>query len=111
MMKVVSKVGRILGPRGLMPNPKLGTVTKDIKKVVDEQKAGKVEFRVEKGAIIHAPIGKRSFGSDKLRETFSTLMNAVQKARPAAAKGTYIRTIAISATMTPGVRVDVSPYR
>jgi len=111
MMRVVSKVGRVLGPRGLMPNPKLGTVTMDIKKVVEEQKAGKVEFRVEKGAIIHAPIGKRSFGSDKLSENFSALMNAVQKARPSAAKGTYIRSIAISATMTPGVRIDVSPYR
>lgn len=111
MMGQVSKLGKLLGPRGLMPNPKLGTVTFDVGKVVKEQKAGKVEFRVEKGAIVHAPIGKRSFGPQKLKENFETLMSAIQKAKPAAAKGTYIQNVSVSATMTPGVKIDHSIYR
>jgi len=111
MMSVVSKIGKILGPRGLMPNPKVGTVTKDVAKVIGELKAGKVEFRVEKGGIIHAPIGKRSFGKDKLMENYNTLVSAIRKAKPAAAKGTYIRAIAISSTMSPGVRIDTGIYR
>lgn len=111
MMGTVSKLGRTLGPRGLMPNPKLGTVTFDVGKVVQEQKAGKVEFRVEKGAIIHAPIGKRSFGAAKLQQNFQALLEAIQRAKPAAAKGAYIRAIAISATMTPSVKIETSVYR
>lgn len=111
MMGTVSKLGRVLGPRGLMPNPKLGTVTTDVGKVVQEQKAGKVEFRVEKGAIIHAPIGKRSFGPQKLKENFDALMGAIQRAKPAAAKGAYIRGLSISATMTPGIKIDTSIFR
>lgn len=111
MMGVVSKLGRVLGPRGLMPNPKTGTVTKDVGKAVSELKAGKVEFRTEKGGIIHAPIGKRSFGAEKLKENFAVLVDAIQKAKPAAAKGTYIRSLSISATMTPGVKIDTSVYR
>jgi len=111
MMGTVSKLGRVLGPRGLMPNPKLGTVTMEVGKVVQEQKAGKVEFRVEKGAIIHAPIGKRSFGPDKLKDNFNALVGAVQRAKPAAAKGAYIRGVAISATMTPGVKIDTSIFK
>lgn len=111
MMGTVSKLGRVLGPRGLMPNPKLGTVTMDVGKVVKEQKAGQVEFRVEKGAIIHAPIGKRSFGPKKLKENFDALVGAVGRAKPAAAKGAYIRGIAISATMSPSVRIDTSIFR
>ena len=108
MMSVVGKLGKVLGPRGLMPNPKLGTVTMDVKKAVTEQKAGKVQFRLDKAAIIHAPVGKRSFGAAKLRDNIKTLIDAINKAKPAAAKGTYLKTMAISATMTPGIRVDVT---
>lgn len=111
MMGMVSKLGKVLGPRGLMPNPKLGTVTFDVGKIVGELKAGKAEFRAEKGAIIHAPIGKRSFGPEKLKDNFTALMEAVQKSKPASAKGAYIRAIALSATMTPGVKVDTSTFR
>ena len=89
LMGEVSKLGRVLGPRGLMPNPKLGTVTFDVKKAVEELKAGKVEFRVDKTSNLHVPIGKASFGSDKLRENFTTLMESIIKAKPAASKGTY----------------------
>lgn len=110
MMSVVGRLGKVLGPRGLMPNPKLGTVTMDVAKAVNEAKAGKVEFRIEKGAIIHAPVGKRSFGKDKLKENIQALIEAIIKAKPAAAKGTYIKAMSISATMTPGIRVDVVPY-
>lgn len=110
MMGLVGKLGKVLGPRGLMPNPKLGTVTFDVTKAVNEQKAGKVEFRIEKASIIHAPVGKRSFGVSKLRDNIIALIDAVNKARPAAAKGTYIRGLAISATMTPGLRIDVSNF-
>ncbi len=110
MMSVVGRLGKVLGPRGLMPNPKLGTVTQDVAKAVSEAKAGKVEFRAEKGAIIHAPVGKRSFGREKLKENITALIDAIVKSKPAAAKGTFIRSMNVSATMTPGVRVDVTPY-
>lgn len=110
-MGFVSKVGRVLGPRGLMPNPKVGTVTFDVGKVVKELKAGKVEFKVEKAAIVHVPIGKRSFGAAKLKENFDVFMSAVLKAKPSSAKGTYIRSIAVSSTMSPGVRIDTNIYR
>lgn len=108
MMGVVGKLGKVLGPRGLMPNPKLGTVTFEVARAVAEQKAGKVEFRIEKGAIVHAPVGKRSFGPAKLKDNFLALLEAVNKAKPSAAKGTYIRSIAISATMSPGIRLDTA---
>ncbi|MBT3182564.1 MAG: 50S ribosomal protein L1 [Deltaproteobacteria bacterium] len=107
MMGVVGQLGKVLGPRGLMPNPKLGTVTMDVKKAVTEQKAGKVEFRIEKASIVHAPVGKRSFGVDKLKDNILALVAAINKAKPSASKGTYLRSMAISATMTPGIRVDV----
>lgn len=108
MMGVVGKLGKILGPRGLMPNPKLGTVTQDVKKAVMESKAGKVEFRIDKAAVVHAPIGKRSFGAEKLKENFMALVAALLKAKPAASKGTYLKSVAISATMSPSVRLDPS---
>jgi large subunit ribosomal protein L1 len=107
MMSVVGKLGKVLGPRGMMPNPKLGTVTPDVAKAVEEQKAGKVQFRIEKGAIIHAPVGRRSFGSEKLKDNINVLVDAINKAKPSASKGPYIVSMGISATMTPGVRVDV----
>lgn len=107
MMGVVGKLGKVLGPRGLMPNPKLGTVTMDVAKAVAEQKAGMVEFRIDKAAIVHAPVGKRSFGAQKLKDNIQALIEAVNKARPAAAKGTYIQSMAISSTMSPGIRIDV----
>lgn len=110
MMGVVGRLGKVLGPRGLMPNPKLGTVTMDIGKAVEEQKAGKVAFRIEKGAIVHAPVGKRSFGAAKLKDNILVLIEAIKKAKPSAAKGTYIKSMALSATMTPGIRVDVSQF-
>lgn len=108
MMKSVGKLGRILGPRGLMPNPKTGTVTFDVGRAVEEVKAGKVEFRVDKTAIIHAPVGKVSFPEDKLVDNVKTLVESVVKAKPAAAKGKYIKTIAVSSTMGPGVRIDLA---
>jgi large subunit ribosomal protein L1 len=108
MMGVVGKLGKVLGPRGLMPNPKLGTVTMDVAKAVAEQKAGKVEFRVEKASIVHAPVGKRSFGPEKLRDNIKALIDAINKAKPSSSKGIYIQALAISATMTPGIRVDVN---
>ncbi len=110
MMGVVGKLGKVLGPRGLMPNPKLGTVTFDVAKAVAEQKAGKVEFRVDKAAIIHAPVGKRSFGPAKLKDNIIALIDAINKAKPAAAKGTYLRSLALSATMSPGIRLDASQF-
>jgi large subunit ribosomal protein L1 len=110
MMSVVGRLGKVLGPRGLMPNPKLGTVTQDISRAVTEAKAGKVEFRTEKGAIIHAPVGKRSFSRDKLRGNIEALLDAIVKAKPAAAKGTYIKSMNVAATMTPGIKVDVASY-
>jgi large subunit ribosomal protein L1 len=108
MMKLVGRLGKILGPRGLMPNPKTGTVTFDVAKAVNEIKAGKVEFRVDKTAIVHAPVGKVSFGAEKLLENAKTLIDSVIKARPAAAKGRYVKSIALSSTMGPGVRVDLA---
>jgi large subunit ribosomal protein L1 len=110
MMSVVGRLGKILGPRGLMPNPKLGTVTMDVGKAVSEAKAGKVEFRTEKAGIIHAPVGKKSFGKEKLKENIGALLDAILKAKPAAAKGAYLRTMCITATMSPGIKVDTSPY-
>lgn len=107
MMGVVGKLGKVLGPRGLMPNPKLGTVTMDVTKAIAEQKAGKVEFRIDKASIIHAPVGKRSFGAAKLRENIIALLEAINKAKPSSSKGTYMRSMAISATMSPGIRIDV----
>ncbi len=108
MMGVVGKIGKLLGPRGLMPNPKVGTVTFDVGRAVNESKSGKVEFRVEKAGIIHAPVGKASFPADKLKENVLALVEALMKAKPSAAKGTYIRKICISSTMGPGVRLDIS---
>ena len=108
MMAVVSKVGKLLGPRGLMPNPKTGTVTFDIGKAVSECKAGKVSFKTEKAGIVHAPIGKVSFGADKIKENLHAFIDEVQKLKPTTSKGIYLRGLAISATMSPGVRVDVN---
>jgi large subunit ribosomal protein L1 len=107
MMKSVGKLGKILGPRGLMPNPKTGTVSFDVSKAVREIKAGKVEYRVDKTAIIHAPIGKVSFGPDKLLDNAKALIDSVLKAKPAAAKGRYVKSVALSSTMGPGVKVDL----
>jgi large subunit ribosomal protein L1 len=106
MMRVVGRLGKVLGPRGLMPNPKTGTVTTDVKRAVDEIKAGKVEFRVDKTGIIHAPFGKRSFGAEKLQENAAALVAAVLKAKPPAAKGKYVKSATVSSTMGPGIRVD-----
>jgi large subunit ribosomal protein L1 len=108
MMGIVGKLGRVLGPRGLMPNPKLGTVTPNVKQAVEEQKAGKVEYRVDKAGIIHCAIGKRSFDAEKLWQNASALIDTVLKAKPAVAKGTYMKKIAISTTMGPGLKVDPS---
>jgi large subunit ribosomal protein L1 len=107
MMKSVGKLGKVLGPRGLMPNPKTGTVTFEVGKAVREIKAGKVEYRVDKTAIIHAPVGKVSFGPDRLFENAKALIDSVLKARPAAAKGRYVKSISLSSTMGPGVKVDL----
>jgi large subunit ribosomal protein L1 len=110
MMRSLSKLGKILGPRGLMPNPKTGTVTMDIARAVQEVKAGKVEFRVDKTGVIHVPVGKASFASDKLLENANSLLQAVVKAKPAAAKGKYVRSVTLCSTMGPGVHLDVTPY-
>lgn len=109
-MGLVGRLGRILGPRGLMPNPKAGTVTPDIAKAVKEAKAGKIEYRLDKTNIIHCPIGKVSFGAEKLGENFDTLMEAIVKAKPAAAKGQYIRSVAIVSTMGPSVRISPAKF-
>ena len=106
MMGVVGRIGRILGPTGLMPNPKSGTVTMDVTKAIHDIKAGKVEYRVDKTNIVHCPIGKVSFGADKLLENLDTLMDAVIKAKPASAKGTYIKSMVVSTTMGPGVKFN-----
>ncbi|MGK5089131.1 50S ribosomal protein L1 [Bdellovibrionota bacterium FG-2] len=108
MMVAVSKIGKILGPRGLMPNPKLGTVTFDLAKAVKEQKLGKVEYRTEKAGIIHVGIGKKSFGAAKLQENFVALMSAIMRAKPPTSKGTYLKNITVSTTMSPGISVDPS---
>lgn len=111
LMKEVGKLGRILGPRGLMPNPKAGTVTMDVAKAVRELKAGKIEFRVDKTGNVHVPIGKRSFDHGKLVENFHALMDAIVRSRPSAAKGGYLRSVTVSTTMGPGIRVDPAPWR
>src|SRR3954453_12678335 len=110
MMRSVGKLGKILGPRGLMPNPKTGTVTVDVAKAVLEVKAGKVEFRVDKTGIIHAPVGKVSFSTDKLIENAASLISAVIKAKPAVAKGKYVRSATVCSTMGPGVAIDTTPF-
>ena len=106
MMGVIGRLGKVLGPKGLMPNPKAGTVTPDVAKAVKEAKAGKIEYRLDKTNIIHCPIGKASFGVEKLNENFTTLMNAIIKAKPASAKGQYIKSCVIASTMGPGVKVN-----
>jgi len=106
MMGLVGRLGRILGTRGLMPNPKVGTVTFDIERVVKELKAGRVEFRVEKAGIVHAPVGRVSFGPEKIRENVAALMELLMKLKPASAKGTYVRSVALSTTMGPSIRLD-----
>jgi len=110
MMRSVGKLGKILGPRGLMPNPKTGTVTVEVAKAVKEVKAGKVEFRVDKTGIIHAPVGKVSFSADKLVQNAEALITAVIKAKPAVAKGKYVKSTTLCSTMGPGVAVDTTPY-
>ncbi len=107
MMGLVGRIGKLLGPKGLMPNPKSGTVTMDVEKAVKEVKAGKVEYRLDKAAIIHVAIGKKSFGVEKLVENFTALMDAVVKAKPAAAKGQYVKSVVVASTMGPGVKVAV----
>ena len=110
-MGQIGQLGRVLGPRGLMPNPKAGTVTFDVGKAVRESKGGKIEFRVDKGGNVHAPIGKVSFEPDALATNFAALMDTLVRSKPTAAKGVYIRNVAISSTMGPGVSVDTTPYR
>lgn len=111
MMGVVGKLGKVLGPRGLMPNPKTGTVTMDVLKAVNELMAGRTEFRVDKAGIIHAPVGKVSFDADKLAENAKAVLDALMKAKPSTAKGTYMQKINLSATMGPAIKVDVAPFR
>jgi len=106
MMGVVGRLGRVLGPKGLMPNPKSGTVTFDVAKAINEIKAGKVEYRVDKTNIVHVPVGKASFGAEKLTENFEAMMRAIVKARPSAAKGRYLRSVALTSTMGPSVRLN-----
>ncbi|WP_300384760.1 50S ribosomal protein L1 [Clostridium sp.] len=108
MMGVVGRIGRILGPKGLMPNPKSGTVTFDVSKAIAEIKAGKVEYRVDKTSIVHCPIGKKSFGVEKLQQNFHVLMEALVKAKPAAAKGQYIKSVSVSSTMGPGAKINTT---
>jgi large subunit ribosomal protein L1 len=110
-MGQVGQLGRILGPRGLMPNPKAGTVTPDVTRAVRDTKAGKIEFRVDKGGNLHAPIGKVSFAVDALQTNFNALMETVVRSKPAAAKGVYIKNVVISSTMGPGITIDTTPYR
>lgn len=107
MMGVVGRLGKVLGPRGLMPNPKVGTVTADVGKAIRDAKGGKVEFRAEKAGIVHAPVGKASFPAEKLTENFNALMELVMKLKPSTAKGVYLKSATISATMTPGIKLDV----
>ena len=108
MMGVVGRLGKLLGPRGLMPNPKIGTVTMDVARAVKEQKAGKVEFRVEKAGIVHVPFGKASFDPEKLRANFTAIMEVIFKAKPQTAKGQYVRNVTVSSTMGPGVKIDLA---
>ena len=106
MMGVVGRLGKVLGPKGLMPSPKAGTVTMDVEKAVKEIKAGKIEYRLDKTNIIHCPIGKASFGAEKLTENFNALLNAIIKAKPAAAKGQYLRSVVVASTMGPGIKIN-----
>lgn len=106
MMGIVGRIGRVLGPKGLMPNPKAGTVTPDVAKAIADIKAGKIEYRLDKTNIIHCPIGKKSFGAQKLADNFNTLMAAVIKAKPSAAKGQYLRSVAVASTMGPGIKIN-----
>ena len=108
MMGLVGRIGRVLGPKGLMPNPKAGTVTPDVAKAIADIKAGKIEYRLDKTNIIHCPIGKKSFGAEKLTENFNALMGAVIKAKPAAAKGQYLKSVAIASTMGPGIKLNTA---
>ncbi len=108
MMDVVGRLGRVLGPKGLMPNPKSGTVTMDLTRAIAEIKAGKIEYRLDKTNIIHCPLGKASFGQDKLAENFKVLMDAVIRAKPAAAKGQYLRSVTITSTMGPGIKINTA---
>ena len=110
MMGVVGKIGRVLGPKGLMPNPKSGTVTKDVAKAITDIKAGKVEYRVDKTAIVHVIIGKKSFGKEKLMDNLGALMEALIKAKPSAAKGTYLKSVVVSSTMGPGVKINPTRF-
>lgn len=110
MMGVIGKIARLLGPKGLMPNPKSGTVTMDISRAISDIKAGKVEYRVDKTSIVHVPIGKKSFGVEKLQENLRVLMEAIVKAKPSAAKGTYLKSVVLSSTMGPGVRVNPTKF-
>ncbi len=110
MMGLVGRLGKVLGPRGLMPNPKAGTVTPDVAKAVTEAKAGKIEYRLDKTNIIHCPIGKVSFGPEKLQENLDTLMTAIVKAKPAAAKGQYIKSCVVATTMGPGIKINVAKF-
>jgi large subunit ribosomal protein L1 len=111
MMSVVGKIGKILGPRGLMPNPKVGTVTFDLKKAIQELKAGKTEFRVDKSGNVHVFIGKLSFGPKKLEENLVAVLDAIQRAKPASSKGTYLQNVSVSSTMSPGLKIDVARLR
>ena len=106
MMGLVGRLGKVLGPKGLMPNPKAGTVSADVKKAVEDIKAGKIEYRLDKNNIVHAPLGKVSFGAEKLKENFETLISTIIKAKPSAAKGTYIRSVSVSTTMSPGIKLN-----
>ncbi|MCX7657995.1 MAG: 50S ribosomal protein L1 [Oscillospiraceae bacterium] len=110
MMGLVGRLGKVLGPRGLMPNPKAGTVTPDVARAVTEAKAGKIEYRLDKTNIIHCPIGKASFGAEKLEKNFDTLLDAIAKAKPAAQKGTYFKSVVVSSTMGPGIPVITTKY-
>ena len=110
MMGLVGRLGRVLGPKGLMPNPKAGTVTMDVAKAIAESKAGRIEYRLDKTNIIHCPIGKASFGAEKLADNFNTLMNAVMKAKPAAAKGQYVRSCVVASTMGPGIKINAAKF-
>ena len=106
MMGLVGRIGKVLGPKGLMPNPKSGTVTMDVVKAIKDTKAGKVEYRLDKNAIIHCPLGKKSFGKEKIKENYDALMDAIVKAKPASSKGLYLRSVAVASTMGPGIKVN-----